>query len=255
MKIIIPMSGEGSRFVAAGYKSIKPLIKIHNRPIIEWVLKMFSPNDDVTFICRNDHIEKYNLPQVLTKLHTNSSIIGINPHKKGPVYAVMKAIEDIADDTPTIISYCDYYMSWNYDKFKRFVAESNCDGSIVCYSGFHPHLIPNENVYASCLIDEKSNLIQIKEKYSYSKNKMESNHSVGLYYFKKASYIKRYFNQLIEEKQTINNEYYASLPYNYMVRDSLTIKIYNEVHHFCQWGTPQDLEEYLFWANSIKGQS
>ena len=35
MHVIIPMSGVGSRFIAAGYTDPKPLIIIDEKPIIE----------------------------------------------------------------------------------------------------------------------------------------------------------------------------------------------------------------------------
>lgn len=39
MQIIIPMTGYGSRFVAAGYKELKPFIQVMGHPIIEWIVK------------------------------------------------------------------------------------------------------------------------------------------------------------------------------------------------------------------------
>ena len=74
MKIVIPMVGLGSRFKNAGYKKIKPLIKVHNKPIIEWVTNMFSSDDEFVFICRDSHLEDTNLHQVLTDLNLNSEI-------------------------------------------------------------------------------------------------------------------------------------------------------------------------------------
>ena len=43
MQIIIPMSGLGSRFQAAGYTEPKPLIKVDGKPIIEHVVKQSAP--------------------------------------------------------------------------------------------------------------------------------------------------------------------------------------------------------------------
>ena len=31
-----------------------------------------------------------------------------------------------------------------------------------------------------------------------------------------------------------------------MIQDGLKIQVY-ELNHFMQWGTPEDLEEYLYW--------
>ena len=58
---------------------------------------------------------------------------------------------------------------------------------------------------------------------------------------------------MINANDHVNGEYYASLPYNYMVRDRLKVWCPVNVSYFCQWGTPEDMEEYLFWMNTIKG--
>jgi len=50
MKIIVPMAGTGNRFVQAGYEDPKPLIRINGKRIIEYILDMFSDNDEFVFI-------------------------------------------------------------------------------------------------------------------------------------------------------------------------------------------------------------
>ena len=53
MQILIPMTGNGSRFVNKGYSRLKPFIEVHGRPIIEWVVKMFKGDEHlINFICR-----------------------------------------------------------------------------------------------------------------------------------------------------------------------------------------------------------
>ena len=65
--------------------------------------------------------------------------------------------------------------------------------------------------------------------------------------------MEHYVNQMIDNKDHINSEYYLSLPYNYMVKDGLKVWCPNHVKYFCQWGTPHDLEEYLYWNKCIEG--
>ena len=50
MKIVIPMSGRGQRFINAGYTVAKPLIEVDGKPIIEHVVDMFSQEDTFIFI-------------------------------------------------------------------------------------------------------------------------------------------------------------------------------------------------------------
>lgn len=246
------MSGLGKRFLNAGYKDPKPLIKVHKKPIIEHVVNLFPDETDFIFICRNEHLEQTEMRKTLQKIMPTGKIIGIKGHKLGPVYAVAQAFDFIEDDEPVITSYCDYFQLWNYQDFKQKVEEINCDGAIPCYTGFHPHLLHEKNLYASCRVDENKYLLEIKEKFSFEKDKSKAYHSGGMYYFRKGKFIKKYFQELMDKKLSLNGEYYISLIYNLLQADGLKTLIYSDISHFCQWGTPQDLGEYLYWEKIFK---
>lgn len=249
------MTGQGTRFKAAGYNRLKPFIEVHGKPMIEWVVKMFSGNEDkVTFICQKQHLEKFDyMRPELQRISPKGTIFVVdNWKKKGPVNDVMRAKETINDKKPVIICYCDYYMHWDYTAFKKDVLKLNCDGAIPCYSGFHPHLIPEKNLYASCKVDKRDYLIEIKEKFSWQDDKTKAYHSPGMYYFKSGAIMKKYCQKMMDIDDNIQGEYYASLPYNYLVKDGLKVWCPTNVSHFCQWGTPEDLNEYLFWLEQLR---
>lgn len=255
MQIIIPMTGYGSRFVAAGYGDLKPFIQVYNKPMIWWIVNgIFSKDDNFLFICRKEHLDTIdNMENYLLNLAPNVQIHAIdNWEKKGPVYDVMKSFEYIQNDSPAIINYCDFYMTWDYDNFKKEVKNKNFDGAIPCYTNFHPNLIPEKNVYASCRYDSNEILLEIKEKFSFEKDKAKASHSGGTYYFKSGEILKKYCMALINDNNTLNGEFYASLPYNYMVQDGLKVWVANIIDYFGQWGTPEDLQEFIFWNDIIK---
>lgn len=256
MKIIIPMTGHGSRFVAAGYTALKPFIEVQGKPIIQWIIEGMYPGEtDILFVCREEHLNT--IPDMRDRLNAiapASEIFSISDWiKKGPVYDVLKASDHIPDDIPCIINYCDFYMYWDWTSFKQDVIDRECEGCVPCYTGFHPHLIPAKNLYASCMTDENGDLIEIREKYSFSEDKMKAKHSPGVYYFKSGALLKKYCQRLVDNGPTLNGEYYASLPYNYMVQDGLKVWVPTNTEQFCQWGTPEDLQEYLFWINMVEG--
>ncbi|MSS64505.1 NTP transferase domain-containing protein [Velocimicrobium porci] len=255
MKIIIPMTGFGSRFVAAGYKDLKPFIKVQGKPIIQWIIEGMYPSEkDILFICRQEHLDTItDMREKLLEIAPTATICAIdNWIKKGPVYDVLRASEYIEDEKQCIINYCDFYLSWDYDKFVEEVTKRNCEGCIPCYTGFHPHLLIEKNYYASCLTDENDNLIEIREKYSFEKDKTKAKHSPGVYYFKTGKLLKKYCQKLVDSEQTLNGEFYASLPYNFMVKDGLKVWVPTNVEKFCQWGTPEDLKDYLFWTECAR---
>jgi len=247
MKIVIPMSGIGKRFADAGYTDIKPLIKVHGVPIVEWVTRLFPGETDFIFICRNEHLNTLPLESELKRIAPRSQVLGIEGHKLGPVYAVQQAYPYIGDNEQVIVNYCDFFQGWDYQYFKKTVTEKGCEGAIPCYTGFHPHLLPEENLYASCLRDSDEMLLEIKEKFSFEADKTKSFHSGGTYYFKSGEILKKYFDKTIEKDLSLNGEYYVSLVYNLLVKDGLKTWVYDKVPFFCQWGTPFDLEQYNTW--------
>src|SRR5687767_11834306 len=107
MQIIIPMAGSGARFVRAGYKSIKPLIEVDGKPMIEHVVRMFPGETDFVFICAENHLEETPLGSVLERIAPQGTILGIPPHKLGPVHTALAASDLIKDDEPVLLSYCD----------------------------------------------------------------------------------------------------------------------------------------------------
>lgn len=255
MKIIIPMTGFGSRFVAAGYKNLKPFIEVQGKPIVQWIVEgMYPEEKDILFVCRQEHLDAISsMRDKLMQISPTAQIFAIKDWvKKGPVYDVLKASAMIDDDEPCIINYCDFYMTWDWKKFVEDVAARRCDGCIPCYTGFHPHLLIEKNVYASCLTDNEDNLLEIREKYSFEQDKTKAKHSPGVYYFRTGALLKEYCQKLVESGQTLNGEYYASLPYNFMVADGRQVWVPTNVEKFCQWGTPEDMQDYLFWTECAR---
>ncbi len=249
MQVIIPMSGVGQRFIDAGYTTLKPLIPVEGKPIIEHVLERFAPDDDYLFICNEEHLAETSLEKTLMELRPKGKIVPIKPHKLGPVYAVLQAKEFINNDQPTIVNYCDFSWRWDYKHFKKTVMDNKCDGCVVSYRGFHPNLL-GPNLYASMRDSGNGWMEEIREKYSFTENKMESYQSSGTYYFKDGHIVKKYFQELISQKTDCNGEYYVSLVYSKLKEEGLKVFIY-EIPFFLQWGTPEDLEEYLYWSGYL----
>ncbi len=303
MNVMIPMTGYGSRFVAAGYQDLKPFIKVMGKPVIEWIVKGMYPQDvNFIFVCRGEHLkENPAMRERLLGIAPGAVIVTIEDWvKKGPVFDVLRAykavrqvknikgssadgrhhnnrcperecggdinidgvllccedVEKIAGidlEDGFIINYCDFYMKWDYASFAQKARERGCDGAVPCYTGFHPNLLPEKNYYASCLTDEEDNLIEIREKYSFEKDKTKAKHSPGVYYFKNGGTMEKYCQILTEHEEcAINGEYYASLPYQFMVRDGLKVWVPADVEYFCQWGTPEDMEEFVYWTDLIR---
>ena len=250
IQIIIPMSGMGKRFVDVGYIDPKPLLIIDNKPIIEHVINLFPNENDISFICNDLHLSNTNMTQILKSTVPDCKIYEISSlFKKGPVYAVSTIFDKIDDQKEVIISYCDYGTFWSYINFLNDTRNRKADGAVVCYKGFHPHMLGKDN-YAFLKEKEKNSrwMAEIKEKEPFTNNRMEEYASNGTYYFKNGKLLKYYFKKLIDSNITINNEFYVSMVFNLLVQDGLNVSIF-EIENMLQWGTPYDLECYRYWSD------
>lgn len=255
MQIIIPMTGYGSRFVAAGYKELKPFIEVEGKATLQWIIDGIFPNEkNFLFVCRQYHLDTIpDMEQMLHSIAPTARIFAINDWvKKGPVFDVLRAGDVIDDNEPAVINYCDFYMTWNWPKVKESIINRSCEGCVPCYTGFHPNLLPEKNLYASCLTDNNGDLIRIQEKFSFEADKTKAKHSPGFYYFKTGALLKKYCQKLVDSGQDIKGEFYASMPYNFMVEDGLKVWVPTYIDYFCQWGTPEDMQESIYWLDMMK---
>ena len=251
MNILIPMSGTGQRFRAAGYKMPKPLIEVEGRSIISHVVDMFPGDHKFTFVCNNDHLNdpELGMETHLKSLKPDADVFGVDSHKKGPGHAIAQVIDRLDLSEPLVINYCDFACYWDFDDFISFTKETQCDGAIPGYRNFHPHSL-TDNRYA--YVKEQDGWgLNIREKEPFTDTPMAEFASSGTYFFKSGEIAKKYIFDNIENDLNVNGEYYISLPYVPMFRDGLNVAIY-ELQHFMQWGTPVDLEEYVYWSNIFR---
>lgn len=258
IQVVIPMTGYGSRFVKAGYTHLKPFIKVFGKTMIEWIVSMYDQDStEFVFICRSAHLVSDKDFQKLPFIAKHVKIVSIGWWLKlGPVNDFCRAYKegDIDKSLPTIVNYCDLFCLWNSRSFIEECLDRDVDGSIPCYTGFHPNLIPKKNVYASCKVNSDQYLEEIKEKFSFEEDKTLAHHSAGIYYFKSGETAYHYSNELMNhENDSLNGEFYTSLVYNYLVKDNKKVWCPDNIKFYCQWGTPEDLEDFNMWMNVLKG--
>lgn len=250
MQIIIPMSGFGERFRRAGYTVPKPLIEVEGKPIIAHVIDMFPGETDMIFICNQEHLDNasYNMAAIVKSYCPSAQIVGIPPHKLGPIHATLLAEGLIDPLQPTLVNYCDFTCVWDWQHFCKFVEKSQCTGSLPAYRDFHPHTLGTTN-YAY-MREEDGWALAIQEKQPYTDNRMEEYASSGSYYFSSGKVMLKAFKEVEARNIHVGNEFYASLAYIPLFERDEPITAYN-LQHFMQWGTPADVAEYNGWSSAF----
>ncbi len=251
MQIVIPMSGFGERFRQAGYDVPKPLIEIEGKPVIAHVAGMFPGEDEFLFICNKDHLNNpaYRMEETLKRYCPRGKVVGIDPHKLGPVHAVLQAADAIDQNGPIIVNYCDFTCYWNWERFKAFVKQCRCDGAIPAYKGFHPHSLGGTN-YAY-MREENGWLLDIREKQPFTENRMEEYASSGTYYFATGQMMLEAMRAQVKQKLQTEGEYYVSITYKPLLAAGRKIAVY-ELQHFMQWGAPEDVTAYNYWSKTFR---
>ncbi len=253
MKIIIPLAGEGYRFIKAGFKDIKPLIDIDGKPMIQRVVEMFPKRSEFIFICNKNHLKDTPLKKNLKDIAPKGKIVGIDPHKLGPVHSLMEAFEHIDDTKEVFVNYVDLINRWDFEHFMKIVRQGKYDGALPAFRNFHPASL-GDTFYAYMRINDRNELLEIREKASFTDNRMDEFASAGGYYFSRGEYLKKYCTELVEHNLNTSGEFYMSIPYNLCVRDGHRVLVYELPQHIVL-GTPTDYHAYMFWADYFRGLS
>ena len=252
MQIAIPMSGFGERFRRAGYTTPKPLIEIDGKPVVAHVLDMFPGERDVVFVCNRRHLAEpaFGMESVLRRHCPSGRVVGVEPHKLGPVYAALRAMSLLDPDRPVMVSYCDFSCYWDWGAFKRFVRETGCDGAIPAYRGFHPHSLGSGGRYAY-MREAGGWVLDIREKAPFTDDPMAEFASSGAYYFSTARLMGRALRAAMDRSLEVGGEYYVSLAYKPLLEEGKRVAVY-PLQHFMQWGTPDDVAEYRGWSEAFR---
>jgi len=247
-QLVVPMSGVGKRFISSGFTLPKPLIGVMGKSIIEHVLDMYPDWDEILFIVNSDHFKNpdLQLEKFLMNLAPTAKISVIEPHKKGPSYAVYQSKELLIEDGPIVINYCDFAGIFDLREFEEKLYRF--DSVLLTYTGFHPHMLRSSNFAYVKEIDGK--IENIKEKESFTDNPMSEKASAGTYSFRNKNILIKSIENQIEKNYTLNNELYTSLTVKSLIENGGDVASVL-MSKFLQWGTPEDLSDFNYWMGAI----
>jgi len=245
IQLIIPATGIGSRFKEHGISTSKPLISPNGESFLSHIFSMYSEIKDPLIILNKHDSQIDYILQEINKLKPEAQIVKINQHKLGPSYTIWEARNYINREKKIIVNYIDFYACWNWhDMYEQL---SNCEGSILTYTGFHPHMLTNTK-YAYVKLNGNNLISDIKEKESFTTSPMLEYASAGAYGYKTGAMLIDALSYQISKKLTINKEFYNSLSYKYLLEEKMNVGIIN-ADHFYQWGTPEDLIDWQSYFN------
>lgn len=231
MKVLIPMAGAGSRFVAAGYSFPKPLIAVKNmndKPMIQVIVENLNIDAEHIFIVREDQCERYNLRQLLSVIAPKCKIIVVDHLTEGAACTTLLAKEFINNDEPLLIANSDQFVEWDSNEFMYSMMCDKIDGGILTFENSHPK-------WSYVRLDDNGFVTEVKEKEVVSNEA-----TVGIYYWQRGADYVKYAEQMIAKNVRVNNEFYVAPVYNESIADGKKIKIFH-INKMWGLGTPEDL--------------
>lgn len=251
MRVVIPMAGHSERFKKAGYAIPKPFIKIDGRPMIHWVCDMFSSEDDFVFVVQKEHNHNAEYQNILKTAAPRHVVVDIDSHRLGPIYTSLAADNVVDAEEPVLIVYSDFYQHWNYQQFLRCI--ETYDGGMSVLKGFHPVSF-GKTIFGHLRCNAKGEMLEIKEKGSFTDKRHEEPASSGVYYLKSWGLFRQLAKDLLDSGDDTQGEYYISQIFNSLVKNGMKVMTF-EIDRFVGWGTPEDLEMYCFWSDYFKNDA
>lgn len=233
LNIVIPMAGRGSRFANAGYKMPKPLIDVNGKPMIEWVTENIRPKcaHRFIYICQQEHLEKYNLADLLNRLAPGCQIVTVDHITEGAACTVLLAEKYIDNDEPMMMANSDQYVDTDINAY--IAEQQGCDGLIMTMPANHPK-------WSYIHYNDEGLVTLVREKEVISDEA-----TVGIYNYAHGKDFVKYAHQMIEKDIRVNGEFYVAPVYNEMIEDGKKIRFKDVGVKMHGLGTPEDLEAFL----------
>lgn len=241
MNIIIPMAGNGQRFLDNGYNIPKPLIPvISDKPMIISVIDNLFIDDAIyTFILNKSSTKSLIIENIIKNRLPNSNIIYTNEVTDGPARTALLA-KNYIDNKELIIVNCDQMIhDFNINYLIEFSKINNADGILGAF-------ISSSNKNSYMKLDPNGEVIEIKEKIVISN--IATN---GLHFWKNGLNFINNAYEMINNNEKYHGEYYIAPTFNYLIKNGGRVLPYFYNLHF-PIGTPDDLKKYKEYYENTK---
>ena len=243
--LLIPLAGAGQRFVDAGYKDPKPLIKVSGLPMIVQAAKAMPDTTNQVFVCRKEHLDDYPLASTIKSFYPNSTTLSVGYLTEGQASTCLLAKNSIDPQSPLHIAACDNSMVYGRRRFEDVFSDKATDAVIWTFKG-NPTVTFNPKMYGWVKTDSDNRALKVSCKIPISDTPINDHAVVGAFSFKKSGMFFEAVEKMIATNRRVNNEFYVDECMNLLIEAGLKVKVFQIDHYIC-WGTPNDLLTFEYW--------
>ncbi len=232
MIVVIPMAGEGRRFVDH-YSLPKPLVAIRNKPMIQWCVESLAlPQAHHVFVVRQEHLERYALADCLRQQAAQVTIVPVQETTQGAACSVLEGLRAAGlPDEELVISNCDQWLEWDSARFLDAMRAEEVQGGIPVFRSTHPK-------WSYAKVDGTQYVTEVAEKRPISPWA-----TCGVYWWQSSHQFVAAARAMLAAGKKVNGEYYVAPTYNELIAWGGTVGVYNRLRMY-GLGTPEDLEEF-----------
>lgn len=249
MNILIPMAGEGRRFIEAGYKESKPTIPVYDKrtgkkvPMVvgaTFDLPCVLPRGENVIYVERDFHKKMGVEEKIRQYFSGAQFITIDYLTEGQACTCLVAEKDIDNCEELLIAGCDNGMEYSFDRFDEY--RKKADVLVFTYRHNEAVLV-NPEAYGWMIVDGEDNIVGTSIKRAISDNPMEDHAVVATFWFREGRIFAESARKMIKENDRINHEFYVDEVVRHAIELGYKAKVF-EVERYIGWGTPEDYELY-----------
>jgi len=204
---IMPMAGEGLRFINAGYRKPKPLINIDGKPMFIRSAKCMPKADLWIFISQKKFLTDNLIAKEIEKNFKNYNIIGIDQTTEGQASTCSLARKYLKNDDQIFINACDSFIEFD---FKKYYAELEKYDVLVFTTKRNQIHLENPKAYGWVKVNKRG-ILNVSCKKPFNKEPSNERPIVGTFFFSKLKFFINSIDSLFKKKNKINNEYYLDM--------------------------------------------
>jgi NDP-sugar pyrophosphorylase family protein len=244
LQIVVPMAGEGRRFVEAGYDVPKPLIPVAGLPMVVRAVRDLPRAERLVFVVRSQHVRDFAIDQALRRHVPGCRIVEVEGPTEGQACTVRLAADALASEGPVIVAACDNTHLYDRAKLDRLASDPAVECLVWTYRGDARVLAdPRQHGWVRVHGDR---VREVSCKRPISATPLEDHAVSGFFSFRTARRMIDAIDAMVAADLRVNREFYMDVVPNLLVAEGHGVRVF-EVDKYVGWGTPRDLDDFRNW--------
>jgi NDP-sugar pyrophosphorylase family protein len=215
--LVIPMAGMGTRFLAEGYTTPKPLLPVGMYRMFEVVIANFASEQlaSISMVAPKSFNLAPDVRALSEKLGKPVHLIEVSSVTNGPAESAFLGLRYLEEETPIVIANSDQFLDFSPKDWIDSVLRSTSQGSILCMRDSDPK-------WSYARVGPDGLAQEVVEKQVISDLA-----TCGVYFFRSSQIFKEGFRAIQAKDERVNGEFYVAPVYNELIKQGLEVSVFD----------------------------